>query len=228
MTQPRPRMAVVLSGCGVFDGAEIHEAVLTMLAIARQGGEYQCFAPNVDQHHVVNHLTGTEMNETRNVLVESARIARGRVEDMKAYDPAHFDALVMPGGFGAAKNLSSFAFDGPGCTVDADVADAVRRTHAAGKPIGALCIAPVILAKVLGDGELTIGEDAQVASAIEAMGARHRKAGHGEVVVDEGLRIVTTPCYMLDATIDQIAQGADNAIRALLDLARRPARSAAE
>lgn len=228
MSAATPRFAVVLSGCGVFDGSEIHEAVLTMLAIARQGGEYRCFAPDVDQRHVVNHLTGTETGETRNVLVESARIARGKVEDIKAYEPAEFDALVMPGGFGAAKNLSSFAFDGPGCTVDADLAHAIRKTHAAGKPIGALCIAPVILAKVLGEGELTIGEDRDVASAVEAMGASHRQTGHGEVVVDRERRLVTSPCYMLDARIDQIADGAEGAVRALIELARAPFKAAAE
>ncbi len=228
MSTSKPRFAVVLSGCGVFDGTEIHEAVLTMLAIARQGGEYRCFAPDVEQHHVVNHLTGTETGETRNVLVESARIARGKVEDLRKFDPAQFDALVMPGGFGAAKNLSSFAVDGPGCTVNSDVADAVRKTHAMGKPVGALCIAPVILAKVLGGGTLTIGEDQDTASAIEAMGARHKKTGHAEVVVDREQRLVTTPCYMLDARIDQIAEGAENAVRALIELARSPAKAAAE
>ena len=212
------KFAVVLSGCGVYDGAEIHEATLTMLAIAKAGASYTIFAPNINQHHVINHLTGQEMPETRNVLVESARIARGKIEDLKDYNAANFDAIVFPGGFGAAKNLSSLAFDGPDCTVNEDVASAVKATAEAGKPIGALCIAPAVIAKILGKVDVTIGNDTGTANAIEAMGGKHIPTTHGEIVIDRNYKVVTTPCYMLDATIDQIETGAKNVIKTILSM----------
>jgi enhancing lycopene biosynthesis protein 2 len=214
----KKKFAVVLSGCGVFDGAEIHEATLTLLAISRQGAEYQCFAPNVNQAHVVNHITGNEMQETRNVLVESARIARGNIKDLAEFNVKDFDALVFPGGFGVAKNLCSFAFDGVDCKVNPEVQKSIQAMHDAKKPIGALCISPVLIAKILGNVQLTIGNDAGTSSAIESMGAVHTVATHGEVVTDENNKIVTTPCYMLDATIDQIADGAENVIKTILHM----------
>lgn len=217
------KVAVVLSGCGVYDGAEIHESVLTLLALARQGAEVQCFAPDVAQHHVVNHLTGQEMAESRNVLVESARIARGKIKPLSAFKASDYDAIIFPGGFGAAKNLSSFAFDGADCSVNPDVEQAIAAMHAAGKPIGALCIAPAIMARVLGKVELTIGNDAGTASALESLGAHHVTTSHGDVVVDKAARLATTPCYMLDATIPQIAEGADNVVKAVLDMVREKA-----
>lgn len=210
--------AVIISGCGVFDGAEIHEATLSLYAIARQGCRYDIFAPDMEQHHVINHMTGKEMNETRNVLVESARIARGKITPLADFDPAKYDALLMPGGFGAAKNLSGWAFNGPDATVIPDLEKAIRGMVEHGKPIGALCIAPVILAKVLGDVELTIGSDEGTIAALESAGATHRKTTHGEVVVDKKYRVVTTPCYMLDATIDQIGLGAEHVVSALIEL----------
>lgn len=216
----KPAFAVVLSGCGVYDGAEIHEAVLTLLAIDRLGGSYACFAPDMPQHHVVNHLTGQESPEKRNVLAESARIARGKIAPLSAFEATQFDALVFPGGFGAAKNLCSFAFDGPDCKVNPDVERAVRAMHAAGKPIGALCIAPALMAKLLRGAEVTIGNDPGTAQAIEKMGGKHHIRTHGEVVVDAGLKLVTSPCYMLDATIGQIADGAENTVRTLMGMIR--------
>jgi enhancing lycopene biosynthesis protein 2 len=212
----KPRFAVLLSGCGVFDGAEIHEAVLTLLAIDRQGGAYQCFAPDIPQMHVVDHLKGEPTGETRNVLTEAARVARGAIKDLATFDPADFDALILPGGFGAAKNLCTFAVDGPDCSVDPTVAAAITKARAADRPIGALCIAPAVLAKVLGAGKLTIGSDPGTAAGLEAMGATHQVATHGEIVVDDTLRLVTSPCYMLDATISQIADGAANTVAALM------------
>ncbi len=219
----KPRFAVVLSGCGVYDGAEIHEAVLTLLAIDRQGGTYQCFAPDRAQMHVVNHLTGQEAaGESRNVLVESARIARGAIKPLAEFNPADVDALIFPGGFGAAKNLCTFATQGPDCVVDPDTEAAVKAMAAAGKPIGALCIAPALVARIFGDGvDVTIGSDEGTAKAIEAMGARHTPAGHGGVVVDKGRKVVTSPCYMLDSSISQIADGAANTVKALLTLMGR-------
>ena len=209
------KFAVILSGSGVYDGSEIHEATLTMLAIMKNGATYKIFAPNIDQHHVINHLTGEEMNESRNVLVESARIARGDIKDLKEYDPKDFDALILPGGFGAAKNLCDFAFKGSECSVNPDVEKAVRNTASIGRPIGALCIAPVILSKILGDVELTIGQDAGTAEAVEKMGSQHRQTTHGEVIVDTKNNIFTTPCYMLDANILQIYEGATNIVKAI-------------
>lgn len=214
------KFAVVLAGCGVYDGAEIHEATLTLYAIVRNGGTYEIFAPDIDQYHVINHLTGEEMNETRNVLVESARIARGNIKPLSEFKPGAFDALVFPGGFGAAKNLSTFAFDGTDFSVNEDVKNAILGMKDAGKPIGALCISPVILAGVLGDVELTIGQDADTAHAVESLGATHTMTNHGEVIVDEKNKVVTTPCYMLDATIAQVGDGADNVVKAILNMLR--------
>ena len=214
----KPKFAVVLSGCGVYDGSEIHEAVLTLLAIDRAEGGYQCFAPDVAQMHVINHVLGAPTDESRNVLIESARIARGAILPLAQYKAADFDVLIFPGGFGVAKNLCSFAVDGANCSVDPDTAAAIAATHAAKKPIGALCIAPALIAKVLGQVEVTIGDDVGTAQAITAVGGRHRNRGHGEVCVDTANKVVTTPCYMLNATIGQIADGAAAAVAALLEL----------
>jgi enhancing lycopene biosynthesis protein 2 len=212
------KFAVVLSGCGVFDGAEIHEATLSLYAIASNGGSYEIFAPDMKQHHVINHITGEEMNETRNVLVESARIARGKIRPLKEFNQAEFDGLLFPGGFGAAKNLSDWAFKGPESNVIKDIGDAIRAMVEAGKPVGALCISPVLLAKTLEGVRLTIGSDAGTASAIETLGASHVETTHGEVIIDDKYKVVTTPCYMLDANIVQIAEGAGNVVKAMLQL----------
>ncbi len=208
--------AVVLSGAGVFDGSEIHEAVMTLYAIKKHGASYKIFAPDIYQHHVINHITGEEMPEQRNVLVESARIARGSIIPLSNYDPTTVDGIIFPGGFGAAKNLSTFAFDGSDCKVNHEVERAIRLTHDMHKPIGALCIAPVVVARVLGDVQLTIGNDKGTASALEEMGAHHAAADHGEVVVDKGNLVFTTPCYMLDATIVNIADGANAIVAEML------------
>jgi enhancing lycopene biosynthesis protein 2 len=212
-------IAVVLAGCGVFDGAEIHEATLTLLSIAKNGAKYQCFAPDINQTHVINHITGEEMSEKRNVLVEAARIARGNIKPLSDYSPTNYDAIIFPGGFGVVKNLCSFAFDGADCFVNSEVAKSIRETVVAEKPIGALCISPALIAKVLGDVEVTIGEDAVTSDAIKAMGGTHTQTTHGEIVIDEKYKVITTPCYMLDATIDEIATGAENVVRELLKLA---------
>ena len=212
------KIAVVLAGCGHQDGAEIHEATLTLWAIHRHGAEFQCFAPNIPQHHVLNHITGEEMAGERNVMIEAARIARGNIKDLREFDPADYDALIFPGGVGAAKNLCSYAFDGPECAVQEDVERAVRTMHAAGKPIGALCIAPVILARVLGAVDLTIGADEATAADLRKMGAANTPTGHGEIVIDRQNRVVSTPCYMLQARVDQIGEGAENLVKAVLEL----------
>ncbi len=212
----KKKFAVVLSGCGVYDGAEIHEATLTLLAIARAGATYQCFAPDMKQYHVINHITGEEMNEERNVLIESARIARGNIKPLSEYDAKEFDALIFPGGFGAAKNLSTVAFKGADATVIPEVEKAIEQTVKLRKPIGALCISPAILAKVLKDVSVTIGKDKGTAEAIEAMGAKHVETNHGDVVFDENKLVFTTPCYMLDATITDIDDGATNVVNEMM------------
>lgn len=212
------KIAVVLAGNGVYDGSEIHEATITLLTIARNGAQYQCFAPDIDQAHVINHLTGKEMSETRNVLVEAARIARGNIKPLSAYNAKEFDALVFPGGFGVAKNLCNYAFKGTNCIVNRDVEKAIRSTVIEEKPIGALCISPVLIAKVLVDVEVTIGNEKAASSAIETFGATHITKSHGEIVYDEKYKLVTTPCYMLDATIDQIADGVENVIKKILEI----------
>ncbi len=216
------KVGVILSGCGFKDGAEIHESVLTLLALDRAGAEILCFAPDVDQAKVVNHLTGEDADESRNVLVESARIARGEIADVKTADASALDALILPGGFGAAMNLCDFAMKGPDADVNEDVAALVRAVHAAQKPIGAICIAPALIARVLGkDGgpTLTIGTDAGTAGAIEACGAGHQDCAVEDFVVDREQRIVTTPAYMLGPTIKHVAEGIERCVAEVLELA---------
>ena len=210
--------AVIISGCGVYDGAEIQETIMTLLAIDKNGGTYEIFAPDVKQHHVVNHITGEEMNETRNVLIESARIARGNIRSLDDYDINDFDALILPGGFGVAKNLCTYAFDGTDCNVDRVVEKVIKDTHAAGKPIGALCISPVLITKILGEVDVTIGEDKTTALHIEEMGGVHFTTRNGEVVIDNKNRVVTNPCYMLEASISDIANGAENVVKSIIEL----------
>ena len=214
----KKKFAIVLSGCGVYDGAEIHEATMSMYAIVKNGSTYDIFAPDIDQHHVVNHITGEEMNEKRNVMVEAARIARGKISPVTDYNPDNYDGLLFPGGFGVAKNLCSFAFDGIDCDVLPDIEKAIKDTVAAKKPIGALCISPVLIAKVLGDVEITIGQDKATAEQAEKMGARHINTHHGDVVVDSKFKVATTPCYMLDATIMDIAEDAENVVLSMLEM----------
>ena len=210
------KFAVVLAGSGVFDGAEIHEATFTLYSIMKHGGTYQCFAPDIPQYHVVNHITGEEMDESRNVLIEAARIARGNIKDLNEFKADDYDALIFPGGFGAAKNLSTVAFDGSDASVNPEVERAVNEMLDKGKPIGALCIAPAFIAKIIGDVTVTIGQDKDTIEAIEKMGATHEETNHGEVIIDEDRLVFTTPCYMLDATILDIADGADNIVKEMM------------
>lgn len=216
------RVAVILCGCGVKDGSEIHEAVATLLALDRAGAEAQIFAPRGPQHDVVDHLTGqVDQGRSRDMLVEAARIARGRIRDLAQLKAADVDAVVLPGGFGAAKNLCSFASDGAACSVHPEVARVLREAHAARRPIGALCIAPVIVARVLGAEfrpRLTIGNDPATAAALAEMGARHVDAPVTAAIVDEENLIVTTPCYMLAGRVAEVFDGAAALIRELLAL----------
>ncbi len=210
------KFAIVLAGCGVYDGAEIHEAVMAMYAVMKNGAEYQLFAPDIAQHHVVNHVTGAEMPESRNVLVESARIARGKIEPITDLDLRDFDALLFPGGFGVAKNLCSYAFKGADFEVLPQVSKVIRDALSLRKPIGAMCISPVLLAKIIGDITITVGPNEGDAFNVKAMGANHLVTKPGDVIIDEKHRIFTTPCYQLNSTIVQIAEGADNIVKEML------------
>jgi enhancing lycopene biosynthesis protein 2 len=218
----KPRIGVVLSGCGVMDGSEIHEATLTLYFLDKHGAEIACFAPDKEQSDVVDHTKGKAVAETRNVLRESARIARGQVSDIAAAKADDVDAVILPGGFGAAKNLSTFAKDGAGCTVDAGVSKLLKAVHAQGKPVGALCIAPALVAALFGSEhiDLTIGTDPGTASAIEQMGARHVSARPDEIVVDAKNKIVSTPCYMTARSISEVGAGIEKAVLKVIELAR--------
>ncbi|MGB8665351.1 MAG: isoprenoid biosynthesis glyoxalase ElbB [Serratia inhibens] len=212
-------VGVVLSGCGVYDGAEIHEAVLTLLAVDRAGAQAVCFAPDKSQLHVINHLTGDEMPEKRNILVESARIARGNIQPLSQADASQLDALIVPGGFGAAKNLSSFASEGAECWIDKDLAKLTQQMHKANKPIGFMCISPALLPKLLDQQvRLTIGNDPDLGEVIDAMGGEPVICPVDDIVVDIENKVVTTPAYMLAKSIGEAADGIDKLVSRVLDL----------
>ncbi|GAB6907991.1 isoprenoid biosynthesis protein with amidotransferase-like domain [Desulfosarcina cetonica] len=214
------RVGVLLSGCGVFDGSEIHEAVLTLLFLDRKGAKVQCMAPDMDQLHVVNHLTQTPSDEKRNVLVESARIARGDIKDVAAIRADDIDALIIPGGFGAAKNLSDFAVNGPEATVHPEVQRLLDELADQSKPIGAICIAPATLTRALGrrSPQVTIGNDIGTADAIQTMGGTHTVCSVDDICVDEKNRLVTTPAYMLGPGIKDVAVGIEKLVEKVLSL----------
>lgn len=213
------KIAVILSGCGVYDGSEIHEATLTLLALSKNEADYMCFAPDKQQFHVINHVTGEIASETRNILVESARIARGKIKPLSELKANDFDGIILPGGFGAAKNLSTYAIEGENYSVDVDVERVIKEFHSLHKPIAALCIAPVIIAKVLG-GKITVGNDADTAAIVSKAGAQHVNKEYHEVAIDEKNLLVTNPCYMLADNIYKVYQGAEAAVEALLGLIR--------
>lgn len=215
------KIGVLLSGCGVYDGTEIHESVISLLMLARYGAQAICMAPDADQHHVVNHLTGEATAEKRNVLVESARIARGEIKDIKDVRAADIDGLIIPGGFGAAKNLSDFAIKGKNADVHHEVRRLIAETASAEKPIGAICISPTVLSIVLQDRhpEVTIGDDLGTAEAIEAVGAKHKVCTVDQIHVDEKNRLVTTPAYMLGPEISDVAGGIEKLVAKVLEMA---------
>ena len=220
--QTPKRVGVVLSGCGFLDGAEIHEATLTLLFLDRHGARVTAMAPNVDQMHVIDHLIGEPVpGERRGVLAESARLARGQIVDMAKVKARDLDALILPGGYGAAKNLCTFALDGSAMKVEREVARLVRDMAAAEKPMGFICIAPVIGAKVLGElaPRLTVGNDADTASAMNAFGAQHVECAVDQIVVDQKNRIVSTPAYMLGPSIAPVAAGIEKLVAAVLEMA---------
>lgn len=214
------KIGVVLSGCGVYDGAEIHEAVITLLAIARSGAQAVCFAPDKAQADVINHLNGEAMAGSRNVLIEAARIARGEIQPLARAQAQALDALIVPGGFGAAKNLSNFASRGAECQVDNDLIALAQAMHQAGKPLGFMCIAPAMLPKIFNFPlRVTIGTDIDTGEVLEAMGAEHVPCPVDDIVVDEENKIVTTPAYMLAQNIADAATGIEKLVSRVLVLA---------
>lgn len=215
------KIGVILSGCGFKDGAEIHESVITLLAIDREGAEAVCIAPNID-FEVVNHLTGESSGEKRNVLTESARIARGNIRDIKTVKASDLDAVIIPGGYGAAKNLSDFAMKGAEAKTQPEVTRLIQEMIAAKKPIGAICIAPGTIAVILGKElhpTLTIGNDAGTASALEQLGVKHENCSVREFVVDKENKIVSTPAYMLAERISETAEGIEKLVREVIKIA---------
>lgn len=224
------KIGVLLHGSGVYDGTEIHEAVLSLLAIAEAGHEYQCVAPNIDQHHVVNHLDGSEMPETRNVLVESARIARGEVADLADFDPNSVDALLMPGGFGTAKNFTKWAFSGPDGYIIPAVKELILNMLEAQKPIAALCMSPTTVAKALEGSpyaaKLSVGSTEApspydieaISGGMKQLGASTEARTVSEVSLDPSLKIVCAPCYMMEADILQVRNNIKQAVEALIEL----------
>jgi enhancing lycopene biosynthesis protein 2 len=217
------KVGVILSGCGVYDGSEIHESVLTLLALDRAGATAVCMAPNIEQAGVVNHRTGKPSEDTRNVLDEAARIARGKIVDIAKVSAAELDAVILPGGFGAAKNLCNFTSAGAKAKVEANVCRLLREMHKAKKPIAALCISPTVVAAALRDEKahvkLTIGSDERTAQALEAMGAKHVVCPVEEFRVDEEQRVITSPAYMYDARISEVAAGIERTVKELVRMA---------
>jgi len=224
-------VAVVLSGCGVYDGSEIHESVITLLEIRKNGAAYSCFAPDKNQLHVINHTTGEEMEGPRNVLVESARIARGEIKALSELNPGDFDALIFPGGFGAAKNLSTWGVLGPEGEIDDDVKRVINEAVNAGVPVALVCMAPVLAAKALeGTGKaakITVGTTEEkspydiggINNGMMSVGADPHQCPVSEFVIDEENKIITTPAYMMEANIEDVAEGIGKTVQKLLELA---------
>lgn len=217
------KIGVLLAGCGVFDGAEIHEATLTLYFLDKAGVEAVVMAPDIEQKDVINHLTGEPMKEKRNVLVESARIARGNIKNIEDVKVEDIDGLIMPGGYGVAKNFSDFLEKGANATVIPQVKRLLIELLKADKPIGAICISPVIVAAALREAKptITIGSDVDVAKAIEDMGAKHLNCPVSEMVVDEENKIISTPAYMLGRSIKEVAEGIEKLVNEVIRLASK-------
>ena len=211
------KVAVILSGCGVYDGSEVHEVVLTLLALEQNSATYRCFAPNIEQHHVINHLSGEVTEETRHVLIESARLCRGDVEDISELNAKDFDALIVPGGFGVAKNLCTFALNATDYTINAQILRATRAFAHAAKPAGYMCIAPTLLPFVYGPGvQGTIGSDNDTAKLIVAKGLVHTDCSVDDIYIDQVNKVVTTPAYMLATSLNEVSIGITKLVRNVL------------
>lgn len=229
MLSSMKQVAVLLAGSGVFDGSEIHEAVFSLLALEEAGAGYRCFAPDKDQLHVINHVNGKEQAETRNVLVESARIARGAIQPLTELTAADYDALLIPGGFGAAKNLNQWAISGPNGAIDAQVSAVIGAFQRGGKALGGLCMGPTVIAQALGRGlsaELTVGTTAEespydiaaIHAGMASLGARPVEKTVREIAVDRQHKVVTAPCYMMKASVLDVRRNVQQAVNALLEL----------
>lgn len=226
----QPKIALVLSGAGVYDGTEVHEASACLVHLSRAGAEVSMFAPDVAQMHVIDHTKGEEQSESRNVLKESARIARGKISALSELSAGNFDGLVVPGGFGAAKNLSTFAVEGVNCKVNEDVEKTLKEFHAGKKPIGLCCIAPVLAAKCIPGCSVTVGSDeeeggrwpyAGTAGAIGQLGATHVKKDVHEAHIDSENKVVTAPAYMCETQLHHIFDGIGKMIDGVLSLAKK-------
>ncbi|MBC8948573.1 MULTISPECIES: isoprenoid biosynthesis glyoxalase ElbB [Xenorhabdus] len=212
-------VAIILSGCGVYDGSEIHESVLTMLSLSRLGAEVSFFSPDEIQHHVINHLNGEEKQESRYIMEESARITRGNIQPLSKVNIDELDALIIPGGFGVAKNLCNFAFKGSDCEINKELLSIVQNMHQQGKPMGFICIAPVMVSKILGKPiKVTIGNDPETAAQIARMGGVHVECPVDDIVIDFENKIVTTPAYMLAESLAQAEKGIDKLVRKILEM----------
>tara|TARA_B100000745_G_C20123661_1_gene384795 strand:+ start:53 stop:706 length:654 start_codon:yes stop_codon:yes gene_type:complete len=214
------KVAVILSGSGFMDGAEIHESVLTLLALSHAGAQYQCFAPNRQQMHVVNHVTGEPTEDKRNVMEEAARIARGNIQPLEGLNVDDFDAIIFPGGFGVAKNFSDFATKGPDYAVESDISGTIQAFIDAKKPAGFACIAPALIPQLYPeDVQFTIGNDKDVASALTQKGGEHVDTEVNEVVIDKKYRVASTPAYMFgDAPVHIVAQGIHKMVSSVLEM----------
>lgn len=211
------KVAVILAGCGTMDGSEINETVTLLLALDQHNIEYQAFAPDAYQAEVWNHATGKRAEERRNMLVEAARIVRGKILPLSRFNANDFDALLFPGGSGAAKNIFTYAHDGINFKVNKEVEKAIKDIHAQGKPIGAMCIAPLMVAKVLGNVNVTMGSgNCRQAKELPMIGCKHTETTHGGVAIDKENKIYSTPCFMLDATLKDVYQGAWNLVEAMM------------
>lgn len=213
-------VGVILSGCGFQDGSEIYETVLTLLHLQQEGASIQCFAPNCNQGNVIDHASGEHTDETRSAYTEAARLARSEIQPLNELNADNFDTVILPGGFGAASTLSDFAEAGENCEVQPDVLRAIDDMTKVNKPVGFICIAPVIAAKLYQDVKVTIGNNAEVASKIEAMGAQHIQCAVDDIVVDHNHRVVTTPAYMLGPTMVEVSQGIHKLVRQILQMAQ--------
>lgn len=211
------KVAVILAGCGTMDGSEINETVTLLLALDQHNIEYQAFAPDAYQAEVWNHATGKHAEERRNMLVEAARIVRGNIFPLTKFNADDFDALFFPGGSGAAKNIFTYAYDGINFKVNKEVEKAIRDIHAQGKPIGAMCIAPLMVAKVLGNVNVTMGSgECRQAKELAMIGCKHTETTHGGVAIDMENKIYSTPCFMLDARLKDVYQGAWNLVEEMI------------
>lgn len=219
----KQKFAVLLSGCGVFDGSEVNEVVLSLLALESNDIDYQCFAPETNQYHAINHFTKRVDPCPRNVLQESARIVRGNITALCQCNPDDFDALIVPGGFGVAKNFSNFAFEGENFSIDPEILTLLKTFRFAGKPVGYLCIAPMLLPLIYSIGvKMTIGDNKELIAIAEKMGAIHQKASAQEIVIDERNRVISTPAYMQSSNLCDLKQGIDKLVLELKRMSQPP------